>query len=347
MSEQYDFRPIKLKYPEVKSLLARMEDLPRPVMLWGPPGVGKTAVVKEVAEEKGLPLRVFYAAYMEPPDIQGFPVPDREKGVTRYMPPETLDLSGDGGVLFFDEITNARRDVQTVLLEIMREGSVAGKPLTGWHRVAAGNRVEDLAGSNAMISSLRDRLLHVELVPDLDVSSRYWLSQGGDAAPFLVGFLQFRNQAFDMLSPRAWTDALDMLNRFGVEEGLRFVGGIVGMALASDMGAFYALRNELPSAGQVFSDPEGTPLPKGDKPFVMYAMVSYLAEVVCRVAKENPEEARRRFGKALRYLMRSSPMFPAAFIAAVSRSVPSDVRPTLVQVPEYGRFVAEHADILF
>lgn len=347
MAEQYDFRPITLTYPEVKDLLTCMDDLPRPVMLWGPPGVGKTAVVKEVAEEKGLPLRVFYAAYMEPPDIQGFPVPDREQGVTRYMPPETLDLSGEGGVLFFDEITNARRDVQTVLLEIMREGSIAGKPLTGWHRVAAGNRVEDLAGSNTMISSLRDRLMHVELVPSLDVSSRYWLSLGGDAAPFLVGFLQFRNQAFDMLSPRAWTDALDLLNRLGVEKGLQYVGGIVGIALAADMRAFYSLRNELPPAGEVLADPENAPLPDAERPFVMYAMVSYLAEVVCRAAKENPEEGRKRFGLCLRYLARSNPVFPAAFISAVTRSVSDDVRPTLVQVPEYGRFVAEHADILF
>lgn len=347
MSNHYEFHPIRLKFPEAKALLMEAENLPRPVMLWGPPGVGKTALVREVAKEKELPLRIFYAAYMEPPDIQGFPVPDKEEKVTRYYPPETLDLSADEGILFFDEITNARRDVQTVLLEIMREGSIVGRKLDGWLRVAAGNRVEDLAGSNAMISSLKDRLLHVELVADLDTSSRYWLQQGGDAAPFLVGFLHYRPKSFELLSPRAWTDAIHLLNKLGLDRGVEVVGGIIGEALQHDVRSFYAIRKELPFYGEIADDPEMATMPDVEgKPYVGYALVSYLSEVTRRGLKESVDEGRRRFATCIRYLERGQPFYVAAYIASVVQGFDSDQCKQLVNVPEYGRFVSEHANIL-
>ena len=73
------------------------EKLPLSLMLWGPPGIGKSSIVSNVAQSNRLRLVDLRLSQLAPTDLRGLPV--AEGGVSRWYPPEFLPTEGKG-VLF-------------------------------------------------------------------------------------------------------------------------------------------------------------------------------------------------------------------------------------------------------
>ncbi|KKK85320.1 hypothetical protein LCGC14_2774500, partial [marine sediment metagenome] len=73
----------------------------RPAFLWGPPGVGKSNVVAQVADKMGYTLVDVRAALLDPVDLRGLPV--IEDGKVRWCPPDFLP-KGKKKLLFLDEL---------------------------------------------------------------------------------------------------------------------------------------------------------------------------------------------------------------------------------------------------
>jgi MoxR-like ATPase len=69
-------------------LLADEQARQTSIGLWGPPGMGKTQMFEQVAEEIGAKVAVFLTATMDPTDVVGVPHPDGN--VTRFLPPEAF-----------------------------------------------------------------------------------------------------------------------------------------------------------------------------------------------------------------------------------------------------------------
>ena len=75
-----------------------------PVMLWGPPGVGKSQIVAQVANQHSVPIIDIRLSQMEPSDLRGIPfrVDDRvEWAVPSMLPDEKRH--GKSGFLFLDD----------------------------------------------------------------------------------------------------------------------------------------------------------------------------------------------------------------------------------------------------
>jgi len=135
---------------------ALAEQLP-PLMLWGPPGVGKSSVVRQVAEQQNIDFIDIRLAQREPIDLRGLPVPDHERGVVDWL------LAGEWprdpnsrGILLFDELTAADRSLQVAAYELIldrRLGDLYRLP-PGWLVVGAGNRSEDRAVAQIFSSAL-------------------------------------------------------------------------------------------------------------------------------------------------------------------------------------------------
>ena len=205
----------KIVLRQIRMLWKRPEraELVPPLMVWGPPGVGKSTILREAARELGIGFVDVRLAQREPVDVRGLPVPNREKGAVEWLVASDWPREGRG-ILLFDELTAADRTLQVAAYELIldrRLGDLYSLP-PGWYVCAAGNRVEDAAVATGMSSALANRFLHVELAPSAEEWTRWAIRQGIHRN--VVGFLRFRPDLLFQMSgenlergwpsPRAW-----------------------------------------------------------------------------------------------------------------------------------------------
>ena len=116
-----------------------------PVMLWGPPGVGKSQMVAQVAEENNVEVIDIRLSQMEPSDLRG--IPFRDKDTVEWAIPAMLpDMKrhGSRGILFLDEITSAAPSVSAAAYQLILDRSLGQYRVpNGWAIFAAGNRQGD------------------------------------------------------------------------------------------------------------------------------------------------------------------------------------------------------------
>lgn len=83
-----------------------------PVMLWGPPGVGKSQIIMQIGQQNDLPVIDIRLSQMEPSDLRGIPFKNNDKvewAVPSMLPDE--HQHGAAGILFLDEINSAAPSV--------------------------------------------------------------------------------------------------------------------------------------------------------------------------------------------------------------------------------------------
>ena len=97
-----------MKPSDIVKALHLLLDIQQPVFLWGPPGVGKSQVVAEVARARGMELCDVRAVLLDPVDLRGLPRVT-EKGLAQWCPPAFLPPEGSlgRGVVFLDELNAA------------------------------------------------------------------------------------------------------------------------------------------------------------------------------------------------------------------------------------------------
>ncbi|MEW1549562.1 AAA family ATPase [Streptomyces tsukubensis] len=155
--------------------LAVAADLP--VLLWGEPGIGKTAALNGLAEHLGLPLTTVIASVHEPSDFAGLPVVGDDpavQGVPMAPPDWAVRLVRAGrGLLFLDELSTAPPAVQAALLRLVLERRIGALQLPpGVRIVAAANPRSSAAGGWELSPPLANRFVHLQWVHDHEVVIR-------------------------------------------------------------------------------------------------------------------------------------------------------------------------------
>lgn len=267
---------------EVSTALQSILKSGRPAYLWGPPGVGKSSVVRKVAAETNRRLVDVRATLLDPVDLRGLPRLSQDTAV--WCPPAFLPRDGEG-ILFLDELAQAPPLVQSACLQLVLDRKLGEYTLPdGWAVIAASNRTEDRAGTHRLVSPLLNRFVHL----DLDVEADDWQAWAVTAGivPEVRAFLQFRPallfqfepnanpRAFP--TPRSWQFVSDVLPTLPACLVHRVVAGCVGDGAAAEFVAFLRLYRELPEIDVVLQSPDTAPVP-GD-PAVLYALVGALVE---------------------------------------------------------------------
>lgn len=145
------------------------------LMIWGPPGIGKSSVVEAVAIAKDIELIDLRISQLAPTDLRGIPVPDSKNNQACWYPPEFLPTSGKG-ILFLDEINMAPPAVQGIAQQLILDRKVGSyKVPDGWFIWSAGNRKEDFAAVFDMPAPLANRFIHLEVNSGLDEFKEYAL----------------------------------------------------------------------------------------------------------------------------------------------------------------------------
>ncbi|MET9347634.1 AAA family ATPase [Streptomyces termitum] len=155
--------------------LAVAADLP--VLLWGEPGIGKTAALTRLAEELDLPLTTVIASVHEPTDFSGLPVLGDDpavRGVAMAPPDWAVRLVREGrGLLFLDELSTAPPAVQAALLRLVLERRLGALTLPpGVRIVAAANPRASAADGWELSAPLANRFVHLRWTHDHEVVVR-------------------------------------------------------------------------------------------------------------------------------------------------------------------------------
>ena len=206
-----------MRATNLKALIKATQPTLRPLCIEGPPGGGKTSVVEQCAKELELPIIVKHLPTML---VEDFGVPDITTTPMNYKVPGWFPDAADpgtpeSGILLFDDRNQADASLQKVLANITQARELHGHKLPkGWRVMSTGNRQSDRAGSNRVLSHLRDRESVVELETHLDDWCSYAMAQG--CAQEVVTFIRFRPgllHDFDPQrdvspTPRSWLEGV-------------------------------------------------------------------------------------------------------------------------------------------
>lgn len=216
-------------------------------MIWGPPGIGKSSVVAQIAEEQSLNLVDLRLGQLAPTDLRGLPTADHDEASAKWLAPEFLPREGRG-ILFLDELTNAPRTMQGLAQQLILSRRIGSYTLPDdWFVWAAGNRPEDRAAVHEMPSPVANRFLHFQCQPDLESLKSYALRKGWSEE--VVAFLSYRpGLLFEAPetglhawpSPRTW----EMANQL-YEQGMT-VAPTVGDGPSREFEAFVDIYRDLP-----------------------------------------------------------------------------------------------------
>ncbi len=233
----------------------------RATMLWGTRGVGKSSVVKQVAEQFGVPLVDLRLTTIEPVDLRGAIYADDRLGKTVWFPPEFLPTDDTpAGILFLDELTAADQRLQISAYSLILDRRVGHYKLPdGWMVVAAGNASYHGAITHDMGTALADRMFHFNVQTVIDAFLAHALANG--FAPEVMAYLRVRPDRLDDTdtqlaadnlvgaSPRGWEDVSNVLKSGLTEAGKRtLVQGRIGAANAAE---FFGVLRELQAAVDV------------------------------------------------------------------------------------------------
>ena len=229
-----------------------------PVMIWGPPGVGKSQIVAQVAENHDAAIVDIRLSQMEPSDLRGIPFKNGQK-VEWAIPAMLPDVAvhGEAGILFIDEITSAPPSVSAAAYQLILDRRLGEYRVPDqWVIVAAGNRQGDRGVTYSMPAPLANRFSHYEVSVNLDDWAGWAYRNNIDER--IIAFLRFRpDLLFDFNpehnpvafpSPRSWEFAHRALYKFAEQPNL-LLGGLeacVGKAAGVELFAFVQSLEKLP-----------------------------------------------------------------------------------------------------
>jgi MoxR-like ATPase len=339
---------------------ALAEDLP--VALYGPPGVGKTALVEAAALALGLDLHVVVASLRDPTDFAGLPVV--HEGVVRLAPPAwatAANGAGNGALVFFDDLSAAMPATQAAALRVLRERVVGDVPLGPRVRLCAAYNPANAGGLFELETTVRTRLLHIEVRPDAEAVAEgllgRWPQPGTPVPPTaqcrtawrlrVAAFLRARPslvyvEAGDgeggAPTPRTW-EMTARAAAAGDAAGGRdliatLVSGAVGHAAAAEFLA-YADNLDLPDPAEMLRDPDRYTLPiDPERPDRTWAWLSAVAE---RAVADGTPEA---WEAAWTIAGRAAEEGAADLVVMVTRVLTASQPPGAALPPMFGRIRA-------
>ena len=313
----------------------------QPLLIWGAPGVGKTAIVNKVLKKiQGENSRML-DMQLSMKEHDDFFLPsysvNKDKAVDlpkSYLPVwEDLDSMTDEerkaadeacgtGLLFLDELSRAKPQVQDVCLKLVNERKLGDKYKlgSGWSIIAASNRFEDDQESQFRLSSaLGNRFRQVNYSPTCK-SWRKWADKQGYMNQHILDWLEQNEKYFYFqdndettlyATPRAWELACQALaNEFWTadEEGfdllalpdstiMSCIQDCVGFTAANAFMEYVkTMRSiDINDLKKVLTNPDKAPLPEKQgntyKPDVLYiittTIISFITEEPSAETYEN------------------------------------------------------------
>ena len=273
------------------------------IMLWGPPGVGKSQGVRQIADRisasTGKDVRVTDVRLLlfNPVDLRGIPTANAEKTLAVWLRPKIFDMDASDSViniLFLDEITAAPQSVQAAAYQITLDRTV------GEHRlpencivIAAGNRITDRSVAFNMPKALANRLCHIEIKGEAN-SWHDWAVASG-VHPLVMSYLDYSSSTLTLFDPtednlafptlRSWEMVSNILRTVSedVTAVYPLIAGCIGVNTAGSFRTWCEIYSKIPPMELIFRE-RCFEVP--GRPELMYATVAAMVDYARRGATE-------------------------------------------------------------
>ena len=249
----------------------------RPVFVMGPPGLGKTAIMQQIADEMGLGLVSYSMTHHTRQSALGLPViVDREFDGTHYQVSEYTmseilasvydcmrETGKREGILFLDEINCVSETLSPAMLLFLQYKVFGGHQVPpGWVIVTAGNPPRFNKSAHELDAATRDRLKVMNIEPDYAAFKEYAIRNGVQRC--VISYLDIRPDDFykmttqvngmNVVTPRAWEDLSEMI-RYHEMLGIPVTDALVSQYLqdpdtARDFALYYQLYQKYKKAWQ-------------------------------------------------------------------------------------------------
>ena len=301
-----------MKASNITKVIDKLIDKKLPVFVWGAPGIGKSSIVKQIAEQKGLMFLDLRLSLLDPTDLKGIPFFNAETKEGVWAKPSFLPSDPDSkGILFLDEINTAPPAVQASAYQLILDRKVGEYELPkGWSIVAAGNRENDRGVVYKMPPPLANRFVHFEMEVDFE-DWKAWAYQTGIESA-IIAYLAYDKSmlfTFDPTSsekafatPRSW-EYVDSIIKSGIDTELILdsISGAVGREAAVGYSSFKKVMRQLPELNTIL---DGTLTEHNeDDPKVLMALAIGLVNAL----QENPSD------EAIEHVLDFSLQMPGEF----------------------------------
>lgn len=329
-----------MNHDQLSLLLTLAVENSDPILIEGQPGIGKSAVVEEIAAATNRNLITMYASLFDIIDSKGLPL-RLEDGTADFLPVGELKQALEATeptILFIDELDKAPISTQGYLLSLVhrharRAGSVRLPDCVSV--VAATNRREDGVGSSPFMEPLKSRFTIVKLESSLSAFQDFAFESGLDTR--IPVFLQWRSDLLNKFEPssdlrqspceRGWHQVSDMLAYLPESLHLETFAGVIGSEASEAFTGFLQVEKSLPEPDAILADPLGVPIPDdmGGR-YAVAAMVSKLASI------ETAEPVMQYLGR-----------LPIEFQAVAVKSF-SKAKPELLEVGPVTTWMLDNSD---
>lgn len=272
----------------------------RPVMIWGPPGVGKSALVEGFSADLGMDCVTLLGSQLAPEDLLGVPQILQESGKSRFCPP-TLIARDKEYVLFLDEINLASDEVKKAFYSLIHD-----RRLGEWTMpeksviIAAGNRSSDSALVSTLAAPLMNRMIHVAF----ELNHGEWMAWAEHASihVWVTSYLRTRPDHLasstpkvqdTFTTPRSWHLLSDALHDLGPSASQRLIEAAVYGTLSSSHGqsflAFIASEKNMHLLGKILKGDASWPLSSEDLPLLQFLVGGFRMHLLKNLPADRAE----------------------------------------------------------
>ena len=240
----------------------------RPIFLWGPPGIGKSDIVHQIAKDNDAHVIDIRLSLWEPTDIKGIPFFNSTENKMQWAPPaelpdEEMAAKHKTIILFMDEMNSAAPSVQAAAYQLVLNRRVGTYRLPdNVVMVAAGNRETDKGVTYRMPAPLANRFLHLEM--KVDFEDWFTWATENRVHKDVVGFISFskkdlydfdpKSASRSFATPRSWMFVSELLDDDLDQNTLTdLVSGAVGEGLAVKFMAHRKVASKLPKPEDILA----------------------------------------------------------------------------------------------
>ena len=244
------------------------------------PGLGKSSIVREIAQEGNLKVIDVRLSQSAPEDLQGLPMRSMINGVEKahFVPFNTFPLATDpipegykGWLLFLDEFNSASRSVQAAAYKLTLDRLVGLHPLHPQVAIiCAGNLSTDKAIVNNLGTAMQSRVSHILM----ESSKPEWIEWATKAGIDyrVIGFIEFQPSKLHLFNPdhsemtfpapRTWEFVSKLIiDTPDVSDMMSLIAGTIGMGVGFEFVKFCEEYTRIPKLSSIVNDPKNIMIP--------------------------------------------------------------------------------------